>query len=504
MNAVAARRLLLVQPPFYRLYRSSYSLDRFPLSLAYLAGAVRHDGRWRVRAYNADFTPDSEPMTVRYRTGEGFRRYLANLGDPTAPIWQEVRTALAEERPTVVGITAKSQEFAAATMVARLAKELDPRTVVVIGGPHPSLVGADVLRCPDVDVYVRGEGEQTLVELLAALADDRALTTVPGIGYRGPAGPVETPARAYLPDLDALDFPHAAAAEVLIGYDRYPPEAFRYVFATRGCQRNCLFCGSHRIWSRRVRFRSPANVVDELRALQARGLRSVHFDDDTFGVTRAHLRRLCEAIRAGCPGLTWSCELHVALADDESIRRMRQAGCTSIQLGIESGNDAMLERVRKHITIRQALEACRVIRRHGIELHAFFMVGFPWETEASLRDTITAIGRTHCSTVSYSIFTPYQGTDAFAECRRLGLVGDDFDASLYNHQSPANHFCAGLSHDRFRELVAQVERAVDRRNARVRLRHAFSLHSLRRVRERGLVWGVRRALRRLGSRPAGA
>jgi hypothetical protein len=135
--------------------------------------------------------------------------------------------------------------------------------------------------------------------------------------------------------------------------------------------------------------------------------------------------------------------------------------------------------VRKRITIEQGLKACEIIKRHGIELHTFFMVGFPWETEETLDATIDAIRRTRCDTVSYSIFTPYPGTEAFALCRQLGLVDDDFDVSLYNHQSPANCFCLNIPRERFRKLVSKVERAVDRKQARLRLARAMSIANLR-------------------------
>ncbi len=496
--STSSRTLLLVQPPFYRLYRDTFSLDRYPLGLGYLAEAVRRDTTWAVKAYNADFHPDSEPITIAYRTGEGFQTYLRNLADPAASVWEEVRAVLRRYRPAVVGISAKSQEFKAALMVARLAKEQDRQTLVVVGGPHASMVGAETLESPDVDVYVRGEGERTLVELLGALEREGPLGEVDGIGFRGGSGIVETPPRSYAGDLDALGFPHEHAPEVLHDYEKYPASAFRNVFATRGCPKSCLFCGSHRVWSRRVRFRSPDHVVRELRALWSLGLRSVHFDDDTFGVTRRRIVSLCEAIREGCPGLRWSCELHVNLVDGPTLAAMKAAGCTDVQIGVESGNDDMLRRVRKDITVARALEACALVKRHHLGLHAFFIVGFPWETEATLADTMRAMRKARCDTLSYSIFTPYPGTELFAYCKEQGLIGEDFDVALYNHQSPANSFSMHIPRERFRQLVSKIERVVDRKHARQRLLSAIGPAGLRRVRELGLAASVRRLLRRVG------
>lgn len=327
------KRLLLVEPPFYRLYEMGLFLCNMPLGLGSLAGAVLRDTDWDVRVLNADFDPKGElrPVSHKALAGDGFRRYLTNLHDPKARFWSEVTDHIRRQRPDVVGISCKSQNFAAATMVARLAKAVAPKCVVVVGGPHPSMTGAEVFREAAIDVSVLGEGEATLTDLLAALASGRELATVPGILYRDGAGQVvATPRRPFIQDLDSLPFPHQAAARALIDYERYPKEAFGFVFATRGCPFNCQYCGSRYLWSRAPRFRSPQNVVAELGLLAAKGLTRIHFEDDTFGVTKAYLLDLCRAIRqAGLP-VEWSCEISVKLVDDEVVAAMRAAGCWMI------------------------------------------------------------------------------------------------------------------------------------------------------------------------------
>jgi hypothetical protein len=134
------RRILLVEPPFYRLYKNTYSLDRYPFSLGYLAGTIRRETEWGVIAYNSDFSPRSESMKLHYLMGHGFENYLSNLREPRGGVWNEVRSTTAEYEPTVVGILAKSQNFASARMVAKLTKELSDGTIVIVGGPHPSMV----------------------------------------------------------------------------------------------------------------------------------------------------------------------------------------------------------------------------------------------------------------------------------------------------------------------------------------------------------------------------
>ena len=469
------KKILLIEPPFYRLIKSTYALTRYPLSLGYLASAVRAHTDWDVLVYNADFSPAADPFEINYMTGEGFSRYLENLHDPTAQIWREVRECITEYAAPVVGISAKSSTFASARVVAAIAKQIDSRTIVVLGGPHPSALGARILSCPHIDVGVVGEGEMTLVDLLRSLDRGRSgrkwnpmEMQVDGSVVRGAGGTAASPKREPISDLDSLGFPARLACDVLKDYDRYPKEAFRSVFATRGCPNNCLFCGSRNVWGRNVRFRSPRNVAMEIRGLQEMGLHHIHFDDDTFGVHAKYLSALCGELTEQCPGLRWSCEIHVGLVSRENISIMKRAGCRTIQLGIESGNDFILHENRKGYTIEEALRACGIIREHGIELETFFMAGLPQETEETLRDTLRAIEMVDCHKVVYSIFTPYPGTEAFDLCSEKGLVGSGHDPSMYYHQSPANCFCGAMSPALFRSIASRIEQVVDEKNRRGR------------------------------------
>lgn len=488
----ARKRIMLIEPPFYRLFKDSYSLDRYPLGLAYLAATIRRDSGWDVKVYNADFIPRGETQSYAYLAKDGYENYLRRLRDDSSPIWAEVKSKIMEYRPHVAGISAKSQNFASACVIAHIVKEINPSTLVIVGGPHPTMVGAKALDCADIDVCVKGEGEGTILELLNAERNGHNFANIAGIAYRSGPTTSETPARQYIEDLDSLPFPHEGTNAILEDYNRYPLTAFSYVFGTRGCPNNCFFCGSREIWGRKVRFRSVGNIVKEIAALQVRGLRSVHFADDTFGVNRKFIIQLCNEMMLHCPGLKWGCEIHVRLVDDEIIALMKKAGCFQIQVGIESGNNEMLRLIRKNITIEDAFAACRLIKKHGIELEAFFMLGFPQETEASLADTVRAIEDLRCDHVVYSVFTPYPGTEAFDFCNLHGLIPEPFDVSLYNHQSPANSFCLNIPHDRF---VALARKAVDltvRKNRALRIRKILSGNLLWKIRESGLRRSVRK------------
>lgn len=479
-------RILLIEPPFLRLHHPDASMNKLPLSLGYLAGAIRSaKPDWEVRIYNADFSPRDVPMDYRYVAGPGHERFRHTLNDPQAPIWKEIADTISEFRPSVVGITTKSQNYLAACLIAKIAKSIDRDIRVVVGGPHPSLAGAAVLQEPALDLGVRGEGEETVVEILQAVEGGQDLSSIRGLVYRQGDRAVTNPPREYLRDLDALAFPISVARDSLIDYDQYPAEAFKFIFAVRGCPYACTFCGSRYIWGRNVRFRSAQNIVAEMQEIRKAGVDYIHFDDDTFGVTKPFLRELCQEIKEHGTGLTWSCETHVRLIDDQTVTQMKAAGCRSILLGVESGNNEMLRRIGKNITIEEAFAAARVIKKHGIYLSAFFMVGFPHETRASLDDTIRAITSLPCDVVVHSIFTPYLGTELFDWCRQQGIIPADFNVFLHNHQSPENYFCPNIPEEEFKRRVRALEKTLDKLNSRRKLRMYFSREGLRRLKGKG-------------------
>ncbi|OSM02157.1 putative Fe-S oxidoreductase [Magnetofaba australis IT-1] len=460
--------------------------------------------------YNADFNPDLEHhvnVSNDYLFSAGFERYQRCLKDLDAPVWDEVRQTLAEYRPDVLGVTVKTQNYHSALQVARLAKQQNPDCFVIFGGPHPTMAGEESLEDPVVDMTVLAEGENTLVEILQTLSNSETpeFGAIAGIIYRGPDGLVRTPARGNHDNLDDFPNPIEALPEVLKDFDVYPANALARIFATRGCPYQCTFCGSVSMWTRKVRFRSPQNVVGEIKALLARGATHVHFEDDTFGVKKSYIRELCALIAQECPGLSWSCEITVQLADDENLRNMRAAGCHQVTLGIESGDDEMLKRIKKNITTEQAVAAVERCRKHDITPYVFLMFGFPEEDEKSIRGTLDIIPRLNSPSICFSVFTPYPGSQLFEQCKSWGMIDDKMDYSRFNHQSPDNHFSRNLSKETLDLHLHEAIRRIDRQEARVAKRMRRE-RGLRLLREQGgfaaLRWALSGVARRLAPRPA--
>jgi radical SAM superfamily enzyme YgiQ (UPF0313 family) len=469
--------ILLVNPPYYRLFKSTYAYNKYPLSLGYLAGAIKKATDWDVTVYNADFACRSETWTVSYLSGTGFSNYRRNLRDPLFGVWKEVESVITESKPAVIGIYSCSANCVSASITAGIAKKIDRQVIVVVGGPHPTSVGREVLNDPNIDIIVKGEGEQTIVELLEKIGNNEPFDTVRGIIYKTGGQIVENANRELVKDLDSLCFPHIYAREVLRDYKKYPVSAFSTIIATRGCPYNCFFCGSRSVFGRKTRFRSVENVTSEIQSLQKMGIRWVAFLDDSFGLNKQYTRELCTALMKRCSKIQWECESRVDLIDEETIALMKRAGCREIHLGVESGNNQILEDMRKEITVEEAFSAAQIIRKHGLRLRANFLVGFPTETEQTLRDTFRTMKKFK-DMMAYSIFTPYPGTEAFEYCQKMGLVKSNDDVSLYNHQSPENFFCLNLDRERFKEITSEMEGYVDRQNAIQDMRRILSLEVL--------------------------
>ena len=470
-------KVMLIEPPFYRLYHDQYCLVKYPLALGYLSGAIIKNTKWNVQTYNADFNARKKIFVPEndYISGKGFERYLSSIKDFSLPIWEEIKKSIEKYDPSVIGISAKTQNFISATMVAKIAKEINPKIKVIVGGVHSTMNGSKVLDCKDIDFLSIGEGENTLVELLLALEKNTELSSVNGIVYRENSKIVNTKPRSYVEDLDTLDFPLTNASKVLKDFDKYPKEAFGYVFASRGCPYACTFCESKSMWTRKVRYRSPENIVEELKQMHRFGINKVNFDDDTFGISKKNIKAINDLMYEELPNMTYTCETVVQLAKDENVvKDMRRGGCTATFVGIESGNNEILKKIKKTQTTDECIQAIQNLRKHGIESHTFIMVGFPDETEETFKQTIDFIPKLKPDGVIFSIFTPYPGSDIYNECKDKGIIEGEFNLALYNHQSPLNCFTKNIPKERFYELRKEAFEFVDNYNRKAKFRRGIA------------------------------
>jgi len=457
------KNILLIEPPFNRLYHENNLLVRYPVSLGYLAAAIKKGTTWTPTIYNADFdkTCISKAINIEELIGSGFERFKKIISSVNHPIWKEITDVITKNHPDIIGITITSQKLPIVRKIIKIIRTINPKTVIIAGGPHPSLVKEKIFNELDIDLAVYGEAEKSIIEVINTIETKKELHAVKGLIFKHAGEIITNPPQPLIDNLDILDYPYNYAAETLHDFEFYPKEAFRFIMTTRGCHYNCTFCGSQRIWGNSIRYRSIEHVINELKLLLENGINGIRFDDDLFAPNDTYLTALCNAMLKETPGIGWECEMHVKQITAKKVTLMKEAGCYAIQIGVESGNNDILKKINKNITIEEAYHAAEIIYNAGIQVHPFFIVGFPWETEKTIQDTLTAIKKIKSDYLIYSIFTPYPGTELYDYCTKKGLMDSD---NYYNHQSPENWVCENLSYNRFRELAKNIESFVDSKN----------------------------------------
>jgi radical SAM superfamily enzyme YgiQ (UPF0313 family) len=380
-------RILLVNSPVTRV--SPHAKLAPPLGVAYLAGHLRERG------------------------------HDVHVLDLNVSGYNPQRFALAFQRiqPELLGISAFTETYPNAVLIARQAKELDPAVRVVMGGPHPSILPEEVLAEDAVDFVVTGEGEETLAELVGALDEGADLADVLGLAWKRD-GEATVNAQRPLLAPDAVGLP----ARDLLSLEFYQ-DAFNVLTARGGCPYRCPFCSASHVWGGRHRPREPKAVVDEIESLvRDYGAGFVFFVDDIFTLRRDWVMRLLVELERLHGAVTWGCGTRVDRVDEELLQAMAAHGCTGIQFGVESGSQEVLDSV-KGIAKEEAVQAVRWSVAAGIRTTCSFMVPFPQDTEETLRETFAFMRtlRDEGAEILMSYTTPYPGTVFYEQAEELGL-----------------------------------------------------------------------------------
>lgn len=454
-------RILLIDPPFAR-FMGFYRFF-FPFSLSSISAYLkqRKSGH-EVLIYDADHgdTPvDMNSMDLL----RVFPKYLNGVRDPHHPIWREAEEVFKRFRPDLVGITFLSTKLAAVQHLVDLSKRLFPGVPVVLGGAHSAILPGSSLELTGADFVVLGEGEATFHDLAAALEAGREdFADMPGLAFTCKDGKtVITPPRPLLPDLDALPFPDR---ESLRHVESYRPDDMSMIMTSRGCPYNCAFCTS--IWERSVRERSIANIVDEIEYLIERfGAKKIFFKDDTFTLNRKRVFAFCDELKKRGIEIAWECLTRIELVDEQLVTRMREAGMDALKIGIETGSQRLLQVTRKNITLGQIHRGAEILNRLGQKWSAFFMLGYPDESEQEIRMSWELIKRIRPTYVSMSILAPYPGCQFYYDLEEAGALTEYADWNLYDPFSLSANVSQTIAPARFRELAVATMRFIDEYNA---------------------------------------
>jgi anaerobic magnesium-protoporphyrin IX monomethyl ester cyclase len=356
-------RLLLITPPYHSGVVEAAGVW-MPLSFTYVAGHARAAGA-EVHIYDA--------MSL-FHTHADIEREIAAF------------------QPDIVGVTAITAMEPDAREVCRTVKRLDPQTLTVLGNVHPTFMWKELLRDePAVDLVVRGEGEETIADLVRAVAAKAGFERIPGLCWRKDGQPFSNPVRPFAPDLDAL-----VPAFDLLEWKRYhyrphPEGQLAIVSSSRGCGQACSFCSQQKFWERSWRFRSPEAFVGELEMLRdEHGVRVAMLSDETPTVSRTRWEKILSLLIERKVGVELLLETRVddIIRDEDLLPRYRQAGVSHVYVGVESTDQATLDLYKKNLKVEHSKKAIDLINAQGMVSETSFVLGAPSETKESIARTL--------------------------------------------------------------------------------------------------------------------
>lgn len=404
----ANNKILLVTPPYHSGI-PEIAGRWLPLGLVYLAGAARAAGV-EAGIYDAMAQGDGYPEIER-RLRESAPRYVAT-GAMTATVGDAVK-------------------------VLETAKAIDPQTVTILGGVHPTFMYEEILQSsPAVDFIVIGEGEEPLRRLLLALEQGGDPSGVPAIAYRGGGGIKATPKAPLIEDLDALTPAWDLVEWPLYSYFIIPDSRFAAISTSRGCSHDCAFCSQQQFWQKSWRARDPLKVVEEVAQLHRR------YGVNVFLVTDEHPTRdaarwetlLDALIEEALPiHLILETRAEDVVRDREIFWKYRKAGVVHVSLGIESADRQVLERLGKGMPPDVAREALEIIHRHDIVSEASFILGFPDETPATVQATLKMAQQYNPDNANFFALTPWPYGGMYRELKPLIR---ETDYARYNFIDP--------------------------------------------------------------------
>lgn len=321
---------------------------------------------------------------------------------------------IAAHHPDMVGISVSSPIAGRAVKISHQAMEQGAK--VVLGGPHISTMPEESLLETGAHLAAVREGEDTLVEI----ASGGRPGDIKGLVYRDGDEFVHTGFRDLVLDLDTIPIPDMSLldwrkyeGDSEYGLPRRPGWELIRVITSRGCASHCTFCSRHKIFTRQTRFRSPENVMEEIRAgMAVRKVNNLVFMDDTFTENFEHAEQISRALIKARLNLHWAAITKVGIPKD-LLRLMHQAGCQVVELGVESGSQRVLDHIKKDITIPNVIQTFSDAREVGMRTKAFFMVGLPGEEQEDFEASVALARKINPDYLWLSIFLPLPGSAVF-------------------------------------------------------------------------------------------
>jgi len=460
--------ILIVDPPHVVL--KGLATDRgYNMGPVSLAAYLRQEGI-RTLVLTGDLLLDyriSNPIanivhelrTTVKNLAAGQREIESAINDRNHIVWKKLIEAVLEVNPKAVGIPYFTPMKCIVERIASLIKEVNPDIKIIAGSFHPTFCPEDVMLNTDIDFVIRGEGEIPLLKLMQELKkDDPKWETVPGIYYRNQNGQVmHNPGVGLIGDLDVLPFP---ARDLVMNCD-YDIYRVHSISTTRGCPYTCSFCADNRFWNGKVRRRSVGSVIAELRLLKEQYKAvSVDFVDGTFTYDRKYLETFCQTLINDRLDIKWGCTARYDNLDEDLLKLMKQAKCTGLYFGLESGSDRILKSVDKKLTVENMIKVSKMVHDSGITCISSVLLGLPDETKKDIEATLKLMKTFKTDFFDVNSFAPLPGStlgDLVSEEERKNI-----DWGKVAFKSYDNYFLKAMSKEEFRQNQMKAYQISDR------------------------------------------
>lgn len=369
------------------------------------------------------------PLGIMYLASaiQKFSRHTVSLIDAQPFGWDACRTALeaARENPDFIGISTQTHNLADIHCLIQGIRERLPRAHIMLGGPHCWSFPRQAAALAGVDSILQGDGEKALPQWLDALENGSGFDKVPGVMWKDAGGSLTVnEKREPEKNLDGLPYPDRDLLPLAHYYTPGMKASLTTTMITsRGCPHDCSFCNTYQRYSRR----SATDIVDEMQHCQQKyGIQEIHFIDDLFNRTAERVNEISREILARNLKIRWGFKATCRQSTPEMVALARQAGCTKIHYGVETGTDEGLRSLEKKLTIEEIQEVFNFTKKAGISTVAYMMLGIPCEkTPADVRQSIRFIRHLDPDFVVWALLSPYPDTRLFQKGAQMGLFPPD-------------------------------------------------------------------------------
>ena len=416
--------ILIVYPPYYKFME--HGLHCLPLGPAYIFSVLKQN-RYNVEFCNLDYKRNLVDEQLSFTARE--RKFKKNINNPDNMFYLDFKRYLRTKKPIAILINFHSSNLYHAIMnIVMMIKEIDSEIKIIVGGMHPTVFPVETIKEVCVDIVVRGEGEKTIIELIQSLEKGSDLQRIKGITYIDNGNVYSTADREFIADLDRLPYPTQ-----YMKYDKkqYNSNYYGTIMISRGCPAACRFCATQSMWKGNIRFRTPRNVIEEIRFIQNRfKTREFTFLDDAFTLNRNFVEEFCSLIRKERLNIIWTCLTRADLVDKNILKDMKSAGCYYILLGVETGDQGILDAMDKKSNLEVVMENTRMIQKEGILTRAFFMLGYPNETMESLRNSQNLLRKIKPDSGIIFFTVPLPGSELYRDSDVRHHTWDDYNINF--------------------------------------------------------------------------